>query len=407
MKIVDVIMSDSFNSSVGPVQTIRRIKNSSEFFKEQGFLLNVFTKDNFSGAPKGTPIKKDSKLYDKKRTLFGWLAKHTQIFGKLKFKQTYAHSRWFVKNYIDLNRRPDVLVFHSLYDCYIYMSEYRIEGVKTCLFVHDDGTGSMTLSYYPKLIGTDIERKFRKNELFVFNNIDVKACITRLTEKNLLDRAPVLKGKTTLVINGISDISDDEKQETAKIRSENKSPKYRMVQVGSMNGRKGHREVIEALHRTRKEMLSDIHVTFVGGGYEKQTLEELVREYGLESNITFEGVVQNKDVYKYLAKGNIAILISALEGLPLSLIEGMRSGMGIISTRVSGIPEIVNEGVNGVLINPDIDELVEVFNNLNNYDWDKMGVESRKSFDDYYNFPRMRRDYIHMLQKALGKNCKC
>ena len=103
-----------------------------------------------------------------------------------------------------------------------------------------------------------------------------------------------------------------------------------------------------------------------------------------------------------MAKGNIAILISALEGLPLSLIEGMRSGMGIISTRVSGIPEIVNEGKNGVLINPVVDELVKVFNNLNKYDWNKMGLESRKSFDDYYNFPRMRRDYIHMLQKALG-----
>lgn len=402
MKIVDVILSDSFKSSVGPVQTIRRIKNSSDFFKEQGFLLNVFTKDNFSGAPQGTPIKKSSRFFDTKRAVFGWLAKHTQFFGKLKFKQAFDNSRWFIDQYTSLDRKPDVLVFHSLFDCYIYMTEHQIEGVKTCLFIHDDGTSNMFFSYYPKLIQTDFEREFRKKEMYVFENIDVQACITRLTERNLLKRAPALNGKTALVVNGISDISEEEKEETIKIRSSITSPKYRMVQVGSMNGRKGHREVIEALHCTRKEMLPDIHVTFVGGGYEKQDLEELVKKYGLESNITFEGVVQNKEVYKYLAKGNIAILISALEGLPLSLIEGMRSGMGIISTRVSGIPEIVNEGINGVLINPVVDELVEVFNNLNKYDWNKMGIESRKSFDDYYNFPRMRRDYIHMLQKALG-----
>lgn len=402
MKVIDVIMSDSFESSIGPVQTIRRIKNSSDYFKDQEFLLNVFTKDNFSGAPQGTPIKKSSRFFDTKRAVFGWLAKHTKIFGKLKFQQAFDNSRWFIGKYASLNRKPDVIVFHSLFDCYIYMTEYRIEGVKTCLFIHDDGTSDMFFSYYPKLIGTDFEKEFRQKEMYVFENITVQACITRLTERNLLKRAPILDGKTALVVNGISDISEEEKVETMKIKYSNTSPKYRMVQVGSMNGRKGHREVIEALHRTSKEMLSDIHVTFVGGGYEKQALEELVKEYGLDSNITFEGVVQNKDVYKYLAKGNIAILISALEGLPLSLIEGMRSGMGIISTRVSGIPEIVNEGVNGVLINPEIDELVEVFNNLNNYDWDKMGLESRKSFDDYYNFPRMRRDYIHMLQKALG-----
>lgn len=402
MKQVDVLISDSFKSSIGPVQTIRRIKGSYEFYKENGYELSVYTKDDFVGAPTGTPINKGSRLYDKKRTLFRWLSLHTKIFGILKSKQAINKSRWFIDSYIKLRRKPDVLVFHSFFDCYIYLSEYRIDGVKTCLFIHDDGSGTMFLSYYPKLIGTNYELDLRKKELFVFSNIDVKACITRITEKNFLQRAPILKGKTILVVNGISDISEEEKSETLRIRTEKTTPKYRMVQVGSMNGRKGHREVIEALHRTMPEKLSDIHVSFVGGGYEKESLQELVKAYHLDAVVSFEGIVKNQDVYKYLASGNIAILISAMEGLPLALIEGMRSGMGIISTRVSGIPEIVNEGVNGVLINPNVDELIEVFDNLDKYDWEKMGEESRRMFDDYYNFPRMRMDYKRMLDKAMG-----
>ena len=178
------------------------------------------------------------------------------------------------------------------------MTEYRIEGVKTCLFIHDDGTSDMFFSYYPKLIGTDFEKEFRQKEMYVFENITVQACITRLTERNLLKRAPILDGKTALVVNGISDISEEEKEETMKIKYSNTSPKYRMVQVGSMNGRKGHREVIEALHRTSKEMLSDIHVTFVGGGYEKQALEELVKEYVIivDGDANGDAVIDTYDV---------------------------------------------------------------------------------------------------------------
>ena len=402
MTIVDVIMSDSLNSSIGPMQTIRRIKNSQVFFHEHGYEINVFTKDDFVGAPKGTPIKKGSKLYDLKRSVFSWLSLHTRLFGIMKYKQTFDISKWMISSYAKLNREPSIVVFHCLSDCYVYLKEYKKPNVKVCLFEHDDGTGKMFFSYYPKLQGSKFEKNAINDEMFVFENIDVKACITKTTERNLINRAPVLKGKTILVINGISDMSEEEKAQSKKIRDSVVSPKYRLVQVGSMNGRKGHREVIEALYRMNIDMRNQIHVSFVGGGYEKQALQSLVADYKLDSIVKFEGIVRNQEVYKYLAKGNIAILISAIEGLPLALIEGMRSSMGIISTRVSGIPEIVNEGVNGVLINPDLDELIDVFNNLDKYDWDKMGVESRKMFDDYYNFPRMRMDYKKMLDKALG-----
>ena len=114
------------------------------------------------------------------------------------------------------------------------------------------------------------------------------------------------------------------------------------------------------------------------------------------------GSVPNNDVYKYQAQSNISILISKLEGLPLALLEGLRSGTAVVSTNVSGIPEVVHDGENGVLINYSQKELNDVFNNLDKYDWDSMGKASRKMFEDYYNFPRMREDYIRMLQIAFN-----
>lgn len=63
---------------------------------------------------------------------------------------------------------------------------------------------------------------------------------------------------------------------------------------------------------------------------------------------------------------------------------------------------MVHDGENGVLINYSQQELNDVFNNLDKYDWDSMGKVSRKMFENYYNFPRMREDYIRMLQKTHG-----
>ena len=155
------------------------------------------------------------------------------------------------------------------------------------------------------------------------------------------------------------------------------------------------------LFRSRPELLNEVQVLFVGDGLDKPRLMTQVEKYGLTNHVIFVGSVPNNEVYKYQAQSNISVLISKLEGLPLALLEGLRSGTALISTNVSGIPEVVHNGENGILINYSQKELNDVFNNLDKYDWDSMGKVSRKMFEDYYNFPRMREDYIKMLQKAL------
>ena len=90
--------------------------------------------------------------------------------------------------------------------------------------------------------------------------------------------------------------------------------------------------------------------------------------------------------------------MSQLEGLPISIIEALRSGLPIISTNISGIPELLRND-NGVLIDPDIDQLVTVLENLDDYNWDSMGKRSRELFESYYSFKRMRTNYLQMLNK--------
>lgn len=408
MKTVDVIMSASLCSSIGPVQTIKRVKNSTSWFAERGYSINVFTNDAFA-SNKEDEFKKKYKgrlILSLAVQVAKYLSLHTKWYPRNRLKKINELSKRVLDYYDSLHRHPDIIVFHSMIDCREYLMYHRIEGVKTICFHHTDGSeegNKMLLVYFPKLRGTITEKKMDDDILYTVTNIDALACITKIEEKNMLIQFPVLRGKTFQVVNGISDLSNDQLEETKLIRSRKSEKKYRLISVGSMNGRKGHHEVIEAVHKMNSKIRKDVSVTFVGGGRDKEKLQDLVKEYRLQDIINFVGIVPNDDVYKYLAQGNICILISKLEGLPLGLIEGLRSGLALISTNVSGIPELINEGVNGRLINFDFEELVDVFNHLDQYDWDEMGKKSRELFDVYYNFPRMRNDYLSMLNNVSNR----
>ena len=86
--------------------------------------------------------------------------------------------------------------------------------------------------------------------------------------------------------------------------------------------------------------------------------------------------------------------------MPISVIEAMRAGLPVISTHVDGIPEQVDDR-NGILIDPDVDQLVNVLNRLPEYDWDSLGKGSRKRFEQEYTFGRMLRDYADMFDKLM------
>lgn len=405
MKNVDVIMSASLGSSIGPVQTIKRIKNSESWFAERGYSISVFTNDAFASTKEDEFKKKhkDSFLLNIAVRVAKYLSLHTKWYPRNRIKIIENLSKRVLDYYDSLHRHPDIIVFHSMNDCYEYLQHHRINGVKTICFHHTDGSeegNKMLLVYFPKLKGTVEEIKMDEKILYTVTNIDALACITKIEILNMLDLYPMLAGKIYSVVNGISDLSKEQLEETNNIRLKTCEKKYRLVSVGSMNGRKGHLEVIEAVHRMNPELRGDVSVTFVGGGRDQDKLQRLVKDYGLEEIFNFVGIVPNEEVYKYQAQGNICILISKIEGLPQGLIEGLRSGLALISTNVSGIPELIDEGVNGRLVTYNLDELVDVFNHLDQYDWEEMGKESRKKFEDYYNFPRMRNDYLDMLNKV-------
>lgn len=397
-------MTASLGTIQGPVQTIRRIKNNAEFFRENGYDVTVFTLDNLAETVAAKVRKSDSLLVKKMKSFSHWLMKHSWVYSWYRVRHMFKSSYPLLDYYKQLDRKPDIIVFHSLFDCYIYLQHYKMDGVKVACFTHSDGIlFKMLLLSFPRLKGGWVDRKLKRIADYVMSNIDIKPCIARIEEKNLLAGYPQLQGRTCLVVNAIDDLTEEQKENVRMIKSQESTYKYRMVSLGSVQRRKGQFTIVSALNMLDDQILNDVHLTIVGTGPDVFVIEDyLEKNSRLKNHVNLLGSVKNTEVYTKLAQANIMVLMSENEGLPLSLIEGLRSGLALVSTRVSGIPELIEEGENGFLLDPDAKQLAELLRNINQYDWESMGIKSRKLFEEKYVFTRMRSDYLNMLNKVLN-----
>jgi glycosyltransferase involved in cell wall biosynthesis len=122
-----------------------------------------------------------------------------------------------------------------------------------------------------------------------------------------------------------------------------------LTTAGRLSEEKGHVVLIEAL----KEIIShfpEMILLIVGEGSQRQILEDKVNTLGLKTNVLFLGF--QKDVALMLSVSDIFILPSLYEAFGISILEAMAMKVPVIATRVGGIPEVIKDGVDGILIEP-------------------------------------------------------
>ena len=407
IKDVDVIRPGSINAIIGPVGTLKRILNNQDYFNDRGYQVTVFANESIQNGPilvpppaKKAVVSWKSELRNKVGSIIRMHAKKNKWLAIWMYKKGLKNAEMLVDYYLTLDRDPDIIQFHSGAECYYYLKKRKNKRAKTVMFIHGDGIPfEMDLQYYPILRNTNFIEKQRDVFEWTVSNTDRIVFIARIGQENFLKFYPNRnKQNTTVIINGIDDMTAEQKEEINIIKKDNVNSlyKYRLCCTGTINTRKGQRYIIEALHELPLDIQNHIHVDFIGEGGERPVLEDLVKKYGLEKNVTFYGLIPNVDVYKYLAQNNIYILMSQNEGLPISILEAMRAGLPVISTKVSGIPELVNEGYNGFLLNPDSKELAKLLKNLSESNWLQMGANSRKRFENEFTFERMRKELCDM-----------
>ena len=156
--------------------------------------------------------------------------------------------------------------------------------------------------------------------------------------------------------------------------------RLRMLFLGLLSPQKGVFDLLEVCFKYKTELENKVELHIGGNGDSKKLIEEIENK-GLNKFVFYEGWVSGDVKQRLLNSSDIFILPSYTEGLPISLLEAMSYKLPIISTPVGGIPEIVKDGENGLLIEPgDYEAMYNAINIiLNNNELRKnMGMTSYK-----------------------------
>ena len=134
-----------------------------------------------------------------------------------------------------------------------------------------------------------------------------------------------------------------------------KSEKYKtipktLLYLSRFQREKGAFETIEAVDLLRFKF-PEIKLIMAGDGPERASLERLVKDRSLSKQVSFTGYVRDFEKMRVLKSAEIFVFPTYYgEGCPVSLIEAMAAGLAIITTSVGAIPDIINDGENGILL---------------------------------------------------------
>ncbi len=124
---------------------------------------------------------------------------------------------------------------------------------------------------------------------------------------------------------------------------------FKIIMAGRLVHEKGYQYMIQAL-----EILSisdiKIHLKIFGDGLLKSEILEDIKQRGLTKNITIIPTVSHADLFKAVRQSDLFVMSSVSEGFPMAPAEAMVLGVPVIATKVGGIPELIEDGVSGVLV---------------------------------------------------------
>lgn len=169
---------------------------------------------------------------------------------------------------------------------------------------------------------------------------------------NLVERG--LKTKVTLLSNGIEPIQFRPQEEIDAFRRSLGIHGFAFIYVGRISREKSLGTLLGAFHRVT-QVDPEAKLVIVGAGPSDTEIDEKLAAFGIEDKVVRTGRIE-RDVLmseNYPLLGDVFVTASKTENQPVSLLEAMAFGLPMIGPRAKGIPELVQDGNDGIIFEPD------------------------------------------------------
>ncbi len=178
---------------------------------------------------------------------------------------------------------------------------------------------------------------------------------------------------------------------------------FEILCVGRLVPAKGQHVLLAALAVLKADGRA-VHLTLIGDGPDRASLVEQTKLRNLEGSVTFEGVVNQDRIRAFYESADVFALASFAEGIPVALMEAMAMEIPCVTTWITGVPELISDGVDGLLIAPsDVHALADAIARLMD-DLDlrkRIGQAGRRKVESHFELSRSVQNLADVFRRRL------
>jgi glycosyltransferase involved in cell wall biosynthesis len=229
--------------------------------------------------------------------------------------------------------------------------------------------------------------------------------VSKHTFEHLVNEEGTAREKVHVILNGIdfSRAGVPDRDAVERFRREWSAEQGHILLVPArLHPEKGHTYFFQALSDVRKRVAQPIVALVAGAGPFEAAYREEVRALGCDDIVRFLGF--RRDVLDLMAAADLVVLPSVAEAFGLVLAEALYLGTPVVASRVGGIPEIVDDGVDGVLVPPaDSGALADAIVRLltDGQERKRLAGAGREKVRGRFSFEQMTRSYEELYERLL------
>jgi len=305
-----------------------------------------------------------------------------------------VHLRWRLHSLLTIIRSIAVIGVAAASKCSVVHADFADDPASAAWLTHRVLRVPFSFrdhfSYNPQIIGTKVR-----------DAAVVLACCTANTDA--LMRETMGTGRNVVT----SYLGVDTRHWTSVPPSQTRQ----VAAVGTLQTKKGQDDLIRACAILVQRRV-EVRCILIGDGPTRRLLEELIARLGLRDTVTITGYVSNDLARRHVADAAALCLPSVVtddgdhDGIPIALMEAMSMGKPCVSTTVAGIPELITDGEDGLLVSPrDPDALADSIERLlvDREFAAKLGAAARRKIESRFDLRRNAAIAAELLTAALGR----